>query len=83
MVPAIGCRVPPNVSCRTARPSGVSLPPMARTTSAGILTPLMRYDQLIMVRGRGESPTELVIDDPGMMGALVVFILMFMILIYF
>src|SRR5262249_6432818 len=52
-------------------------------TAIPVALGLMRYSQLIMVKGRGESPTDLVIRDPGMIAVLIVFILMFAIFIYF
>ena len=52
-------------------------------TAIPVALGLLRYDQLITVRGRGESPTDLLMGDPGMLAVLVVFILMFMTLIYF
>jgi decaprenyl-phosphate phosphoribosyltransferase len=44
---------------------------------------LLRYVQLIMVKGQGESPTDLVMGDPGMITIIVVFIMMFTNFIYF
>jgi 4-hydroxybenzoate polyprenyltransferase len=52
-------------------------------TAIPVALGLLRYGQLILVKGRGESPTDLVIGDPGMIAILVGFILMFAILIYF
>ena len=43
---------------------------------------LLRYVQLIMVSGHGESPTDLVLSDPGILTILIVFALAFACLIY-
>jgi decaprenyl-phosphate phosphoribosyltransferase len=43
---------------------------------------LLRYLQLVLVKGKGASPTDLVLQDPGMIAILAVFVLMFGILIY-
>ena len=43
----------------------------------------MRYVQLVMVYGKGDAPTDLVLRDKGLLGTLLVFIAMFGALIYF
>ena len=52
-------------------------------TSVPVILGLLRYLQLIMVRGQGESPTDLVLGDRGMLGILAVFGIAFVYLIYF
>ena len=52
-------------------------------TAIPVALGLLRYVQLIMVKGQGKSPTDLVIGDPGMIAVLVVFIMMFTNFIYF
>jgi hypothetical protein len=52
-------------------------------TSVPVLVGLLRYLQLIMVRGHGESPTDLVLSDSGMVTTLVFFAMAFAYLIYF
>jgi hypothetical protein len=44
---------------------------------------LLRYLQLIMVYGHGESPTDLVLSDMGMLGVHALFGMTFAYLIYF
>jgi 4-hydroxybenzoate polyprenyltransferase len=44
---------------------------------------IMRYVQLIMVKGEGDSPTDLVVRDTGMILTILVFLAMFGALIYF
>jgi decaprenyl-phosphate phosphoribosyltransferase len=52
-------------------------------TSVLVVLGLMRYLQLIMVRGHGESPTDLVLGDRGMLAILGAFGAAFAYLIYF
>jgi decaprenyl-phosphate phosphoribosyltransferase len=52
-------------------------------TSALVALGLLRYLQLILVRGRGESPTDLVLDDRGLLVILAIFVWSFAYLIYF
>jgi decaprenyl-phosphate phosphoribosyltransferase len=52
-------------------------------TTIPVALGLLRYVQLIMVKGQGESPTDLVMGDPGMITIIVVFIMMFTNFIYF
>jgi decaprenyl-phosphate phosphoribosyltransferase len=52
-------------------------------TSVLVTLGLLRYLQLIIVRGRGESPTDLVLGDPGLLAILAVFGATFAYLIYF
>jgi 4-hydroxybenzoate polyprenyltransferase len=52
-------------------------------TSAPVTVGLMRYLQLIMVSGHGESPTDLVLRDRGMLIILISFGVVFAYLIYF
>jgi 4-hydroxybenzoate polyprenyltransferase len=52
-------------------------------TSVPVLVGLLRYLQLIMVHGRGESPTDLVLTDGCMLAILAFFGLIFTYLIYF
>jgi decaprenyl-phosphate phosphoribosyltransferase len=52
-------------------------------TSVPVVLGLLRYLQLIMVHGHGESPTDLVLGDPGMLTILAVFGAAFAYLIYF
>jgi decaprenyl-phosphate phosphoribosyltransferase len=52
-------------------------------TSVPVALGLLRYLQLIMVHGHGESPTDLVLGDPGMLAILAIFGAAFAYLIYF
>jgi decaprenyl-phosphate phosphoribosyltransferase len=52
-------------------------------TSVPVALGLLRYLQLIMVHGHGESPTDLVLGDRGMLAILAVFVAAFIYLIYF
>lgn len=52
-------------------------------TSVPVTLGLLRYLQLIMVRGRGELPTDLILGDRGMLAILAVFGAIFAFLIYF
>jgi 4-hydroxybenzoate polyprenyltransferase len=52
-------------------------------TSVPVALGLLRYLQLIMVQGHGESPTDLVLGDRGMLAILGVFGAAFAYLIYF
>ena len=52
-------------------------------TSVPVALGLLRYLQLIMVHGQGESPTDLVLGDLGMLAILAVFGAAFAYLIYF
>jgi 4-hydroxybenzoate polyprenyltransferase len=52
-------------------------------TSIPVALGLLRYLQLIIVQGHGESPTDLVLGDPGMLAILAVFGIGFAALIYF
>lgn len=52
-------------------------------TSVLVALGLMRYLQLIMVHGQGESPTDLVLSDRGLLAILTVFGAAFAYLIYF
>jgi len=52
-------------------------------TSVLVALGLLRYLQLIMVHGHGESPTDLVLGDPGVLAILAVFGAVFAYLIYF
>jgi 4-hydroxybenzoate polyprenyltransferase len=51
-------------------------------TSIPVAFGLLRYLQLVLVKGKGASPTDLVLQDPGLIAILAVFVLMFGILIY-
>ena len=51
-------------------------------TAVPVAFGLLRYLQLVMVGGDGDSPTDLVLGDPGMLATLTTFILIFAILIY-
>jgi decaprenyl-phosphate phosphoribosyltransferase len=51
-------------------------------TSIPVAFGLLRYLQLVLVKGKGASPTDLVLQDPGLIAILVLFVLMFGILIY-
>ena len=51
-------------------------------TSIPVIMGLLRYLQLIIVQGRGESPTDLVLGDPGMLAILAAFGITFAYLIY-
>ena len=51
-------------------------------TSVPVIMGLLRYLQLIIVQGRGESPTDLVLSDPGMLAILAAFGVTFAYLIY-
>ena len=53
------------------------------TTSVAVALGLMRYLQLIMVHGHGESPTDIILEDRGMLAILGVFVAIFAYLIYF
>ena len=53
------------------------------TTSVPVSVGLLRYLQLIMVYGHGESPTDLVLSDRGMLAILAFFGMTFAYLIYF
>jgi len=52
-------------------------------TSIPVMLGLLRYLQLIIVQGHGESPTDLVLGDPGLLAILAVFGGVFAYLIYF
>jgi decaprenyl-phosphate phosphoribosyltransferase len=52
-------------------------------TAVPVTVGLLRYLQLIMVHGHGESPTDLVLSDGGLLATLVVFGMAFVYLIYF
>jgi decaprenyl-phosphate phosphoribosyltransferase len=52
-------------------------------TSVPVALGLLRFLQLIIVRGQGESPTDLVLGDRGMLAILTVFGAAFSYLIYF
>jgi decaprenyl-phosphate phosphoribosyltransferase len=52
-------------------------------TSLPVALGLLRYLQLVMVWGHGESPTDLVLGDRGMLVILAVFGMIFVYLIYF
>jgi decaprenyl-phosphate phosphoribosyltransferase len=43
---------------------------------------LLRYLQLIMVKGQGAAPTDLMLEDPGLIASVAVFIAIFAVLIY-
>jgi decaprenyl-phosphate phosphoribosyltransferase len=51
-------------------------------TSAVVALGLLRYLQLVMVRGQGDSPTDLLLKDWGMLATLAVFAAAFAYLIY-
>jgi 4-hydroxybenzoate polyprenyltransferase len=51
-------------------------------TSVPVAGGLMRYLQLIIVYGEGDSPSDLVLRDKGLLAAVLVFIAMFGVLIY-
>jgi decaprenyl-phosphate phosphoribosyltransferase len=51
-------------------------------TSIPVAFGLLRYLQLVLVKGKGASPTDLVLQDAGLIGILVIFIVMFGFLIY-
>jgi hypothetical protein len=51
-------------------------------TSVPVIMGLLRYLQLIIVQGRGEAPTDLVLSDPGMLAILAAFGVTFAYLIY-
>jgi decaprenyl-phosphate phosphoribosyltransferase len=53
------------------------------TTSVPVALGLLRYVQLIMVQGHGESPTDLLLGDRGMLAIVGVFGAAFAYLIYF
>jgi hypothetical protein len=52
-------------------------------TSLPVTVGLLRYLQLIIVHGHGESPTDLVLGDCGMLATLGVFVTAFAYMIYF
>ena len=52
-------------------------------TSLPVGMGLLRYLQLVLVKNKGAAPTDLVVQDPGLIGIVAVFIAMFGILIYF
>ena len=52
-------------------------------TAVPVSVGLLRYLQLIMVYGRGESPTDLVLTDTGLLAMLAIFGVTFAALIYF
>jgi decaprenyl-phosphate phosphoribosyltransferase len=52
-------------------------------TSVPVMIGLLRFLQLILVREQGESPTDLVLSDRGMLAILAVFGIVFAYLIYF
>ena len=52
-------------------------------TSVPVALGLLRYLQLIIVHGQGESPTDLVLGDRGMLAILAAFGVAFAYLIYF
>jgi decaprenyl-phosphate phosphoribosyltransferase len=52
-------------------------------TSVPVTLGLLRYLQLIVVRGKGDAPTDLVLGDPGILAILGVFGATFAYLIYF
>jgi len=56
--------------------------PGVLVTSAVVAYGLLRYLQLIMVRGQGDSPTDLVLKDWGMLATLAVFCAAYAYLIY-
>jgi decaprenyl-phosphate phosphoribosyltransferase len=56
---------------------------MVLATALPVALGLLRYLQLVTVTGKGASPTDLVLDDLGMLAILAVFVLMFSALIYF
>lgn len=51
-------------------------------TAVPVAMGLMRYVQLVMVYGKGDAPTDLVLKDKGLLAILLVFIAMFGALIY-
>jgi decaprenyl-phosphate phosphoribosyltransferase len=52
-------------------------------TSVPVAVGLLRYLQLILVYGHGESPTDLVLGDRRMLAILIIFVMIFVYLIYF
>jgi decaprenyl-phosphate phosphoribosyltransferase len=51
-------------------------------TSIPVAFGLLRYLQLVLVKGKGASPTDLVLQDPALIAILAIFGLMFGLLIY-
>ena len=51
-------------------------------TSIPVALGLLRYLQLVLVKGKGAAPTDLVLQDAGLIGIVAVFIGMFGVLIY-
>lgn len=56
--------------------------PFVVVTAIPVAFGLLRYLQLVMVGGDGDSPTDLVLGDPGMIATLTMFIIIFTALIY-
>jgi len=56
--------------------------PAVLITSVPVAFGLLRYLQLVLVKGKGAAPTDLVLQDPGLVATLAIFILMFGVLIY-
>ena len=52
-------------------------------TSLPVAMGLLRYLQLVLVMNKGAAPTDLVVQDPGLVGIVAIFIAMFGVLIYF
>ena len=55
---------------------------MVLITALPVAFGLLRYLQLVTVKGMGASPTDLVLEDPGLIASVAVFIAIFAILIY-
>lgn len=51
-------------------------------TSLPVAMGLLRYLQLVLVKNKGAAPTDLVVQDPGLVAIVAIFIAMFGILIY-
>lgn len=56
--------------------------PAVLLTSLPVAMGLLRYLQLVLVKNKGAAPTDLVVQDPGLIGIVAIFIAMFGILIY-
>lgn len=57
--------------------------PSVLLTSLPVGMGLLRYLQLVLVKNKGAAPTDLVVQDPGLITIVAIFIAMFGILIYF
>ena len=56
--------------------------PMVLTTAIPVAFGLLRYLQLVTVKGQGAAPTDLMLEDPGLIASVSVFIAIFAALIY-